>query len=94
MQKITTFFMFGGKAEEAMNFYTSRLEKSKIQSITHYDPNEVETGAEGTSIHATFKPCGQEFMYNRNVSTGTFSDDSNTFTGNWERSGDGVSWLP
>jgi predicted 3-demethylubiquinone-9 3-methyltransferase (glyoxalase superfamily) len=29
-QKITTFFMFSGKAEEAMNFYTSVFDQSEI----------------------------------------------------------------
>ena len=60
MQKITTFLMFDGRSEEAMNFYTSLFEKSKILSITRYGPNE--TGAEGTVMHARFSLNGQEFM--------------------------------
>lgn len=60
MQKITTFFMFDGKAEEAMNFYTSLFENSKILSITRY--GQSEAGAEGTVMHATFSLGGQEFM--------------------------------
>ncbi len=60
MQKITTFLMFDGKAEEAMNFYTSLFEGSKILSIVRYGPNEA--GAEGTVMHATFSLNGQEFM--------------------------------
>jgi predicted 3-demethylubiquinone-9 3-methyltransferase (glyoxalase superfamily) len=60
MQKITTFLMFDGKAAEAMNFYTSLFERSKITSITRYGPNEA--GAEGTVMHATFSLNGQEFM--------------------------------
>jgi len=32
MQKITTFLMFDGKAEEAMHIYTSLFEKSKIKN--------------------------------------------------------------
>ena len=60
MQKITTLLMFDGKAEEAMIFYTSLFEKSKIQSIARYGPNEA--GAEGTVMHATFSLNEQEFM--------------------------------
>jgi predicted 3-demethylubiquinone-9 3-methyltransferase (glyoxalase superfamily) len=60
MQKITTFFMFDGQAEEAMNFYTSLFERSEILSITRYRPNEA--GAEGTVMHATFSLNGQTFM--------------------------------
>lgn len=60
MQKITPFFMFDGKAEEAMNFYTSLFENSEILSITRYGPNEA--GTEGTVMHASFSLGGQEFM--------------------------------
>lgn len=44
-QKITMFFMFDGKAEEAMNFYTSLFDQSEIISITRYGANE--DGEEG-----------------------------------------------
>lgn len=60
MQKITTFLMFEGKAEAAMNFYVSLFERSAITSITRYGPNEA--GAEGTVMHATFSLDGQTFM--------------------------------
>lgn len=60
MSKITTFLMFDGKAEEAMNFYTSIFYNSEITSISRYGANEV--GVEGTVIHATFSLNGQEFM--------------------------------
>ncbi|HDR7623493.1 TPA: VOC family protein [Bacillus mycoides] len=59
-QKITTFLMFEGKAEEAMNFYTSLFNQSEIVSISRYDENGP--GKEGTVIHATFTLNGQEFM--------------------------------
>jgi predicted 3-demethylubiquinone-9 3-methyltransferase (glyoxalase superfamily) len=59
-QKIRTFFMFDGKAEEAMNFYTSVFDHSEIISITRYGANEQ--GKEGTVKHAVFSLCGQEFM--------------------------------
>ncbi len=60
MQKVTTFLMFDGQAEEAMNVYTSLFKQSKILSIIHYGANEA--GAEGTVQHATFTLNGQEFM--------------------------------
>ena len=60
MQKITTFLMFDGKAEEAMNLYTSLFKPAEILSITRYGPNEA--GAEGSVQHATFTLNGQEFM--------------------------------
>jgi len=61
MEKVTPFLMFqGGKAEEAMNYYTSLIEDSKITSISRYGANE--SGDEGTVMHATFSLKGQEFM--------------------------------
>jgi predicted 3-demethylubiquinone-9 3-methyltransferase (glyoxalase superfamily) len=60
MQKITTFLMFEGKAEEAMKFYISLFKDSEIINITRYGPNEP--GAEGTVLHATFSLNGQTFM--------------------------------
>jgi predicted 3-demethylubiquinone-9 3-methyltransferase (glyoxalase superfamily) len=60
MTKITTFLMFEGKAEEAMNLYISLFNNSEITSISRYGANEA--GAEGTVVHATFSLNGQEFM--------------------------------
>ncbi len=60
MQKITTFLMFDGKAEEAMNYYVSVFDGSKILSISRYGPNEA--GAEGSVMHARFSLSGLEFM--------------------------------
>jgi predicted 3-demethylubiquinone-9 3-methyltransferase (glyoxalase superfamily) len=59
MQKITTFLMFDGQAEEAMNFYTALFKKSEIMSITHYGPGEE--GVEGTVMQAIFTLNGQMF---------------------------------
>lgn len=61
MEKVTPFLMFqDGKAEEAMNFYTSLIEDSQITEIVRYGPNEA--GEEGTVMQATFTLKGQEFM--------------------------------
>ena len=60
MQKITPFLWFDGKAEEAMNFYTSIFKKSKIVSLTRY--GETGPGPKGTVMSAIFNLEGQEFM--------------------------------
>lgn len=61
MERVTPFLMFqDGKAEEAMNFYTSLVEDSAITSIIRYGVNE--SGDEGTVMQATFTLKGQEFM--------------------------------
>lgn len=59
-QTITTFLMFSGNAEEAMNLYVSLFDQSEIINITRYGANEA--GKEGTVLHATFSLKGQEFM--------------------------------
>lgn len=60
MKKITPFLLFDGKAEEAMNFYTSIFKNSKIGSITRY--GEAGPGPKGTVMSATFVLDGQEFV--------------------------------
>jgi predicted 3-demethylubiquinone-9 3-methyltransferase (glyoxalase superfamily) len=65
-QKITTFLMFDGKAEEAMNYYVSVFDQAEIVSIHRY--RATEAGTEGTVVHATFSLDGQVFMcMDRNV---------------------------
>ena len=60
MQKLTTFFMFEGKAEQAINFYISVFKNSRIVAISRYGENEA--GIKDTVKHATFILNGQEFM--------------------------------
>ncbi len=60
MQKITTFLMFDGQAEEAMRFYTSLFPDSEIKSLYRY--GEHEAGAKDTVMHAVFSLHGQLFM--------------------------------
>lgn len=60
MQKITTFLMFEGKAEEAMNYYTSLFNDSEVVNISRYGAEMGEL--EGKVIHATFTLNGQQFM--------------------------------
>ena len=60
MQKITPFLWFDGKAEEAMNFYTSIFKNSKIGRVTRY--GQEGPGPKGTVMSATFQLEGQDFM--------------------------------
>ena len=60
MQKITTFLMFEGAAEEAMTFYVELFEDAKVLSVTRYGPEGP--GKEGSVIQATFQLAGQTFM--------------------------------
>jgi predicted 3-demethylubiquinone-9 3-methyltransferase (glyoxalase superfamily) len=59
-KKITTFVTFDGRAEEAVDFYTSTFENSRILSTTRYEPGGP--GPEGELMSATFELAGEEFM--------------------------------
>jgi predicted 3-demethylubiquinone-9 3-methyltransferase (glyoxalase superfamily) len=59
-QKIRTFLMFEGQAEQAMNFYLSLFKNTRIVDIARYGPGEP--GAEGSVMLAVFSLDGQEFM--------------------------------
>lgn len=63
-QRITPTLMFVGnvcgKAEEAINFYTSVFHNSKVGDILRYEKNE-EPDKEGTVKHAAFTLEGYEF---------------------------------
>ena len=60
MQKITPFLWFDGNAEEAMNFYVSIFENSKVLSVTRY--GDSGPGPKGTVMTAKFQLEGQEFI--------------------------------
>ena len=59
-QKIHSFLMFEGKAEEAINTYISIFDRSEIINITRYEANQA--GPEGSVMLAKFSIKGQEFM--------------------------------
>ncbi|MCE7008336.1 VOC family protein [Kibdelosporangium philippinense] len=59
-QKITTFLMFEGKAEEAMTFYLSLFDNAEVMSISRYGPEGP--GAEGSVVQAVFALAGQQYM--------------------------------
>lgn len=57
--KITTFLMFEGKAEEAITFYMSLFENSEILNIQRYGADEA--GPEGTIAQAEFTLAGRKY---------------------------------
>ena len=60
MQKISPFFWFDGKAEEAANFYVSVFKNSKIVNLMRY--GDAGPGPKGTVMSAIFELDGQTFM--------------------------------
>lgn len=74
MQKITPFFWFDGRAEEAMNYYVSVFSgapgakgknNSKVVSIKRYPDtpmNEHMKGMQGKVLTGVFELNGQRFM--------------------------------
>jgi predicted 3-demethylubiquinone-9 3-methyltransferase (glyoxalase superfamily) len=60
MQKITPFLWFDNNAEEAINFYVSTFNNSKIISESRYP--EGAPGLAGQLMTATFQLEGQQFM--------------------------------
>ena len=59
-QKITPFLWFDNQAEEAMNFYVSIFENSRILNLTRY--GDAGPGPKGSVMTGTFQLAGQEFM--------------------------------
>lgn len=59
-QRISTFLMFEGNAEEALRFYASLFENSEITSVTRVGPGEA--GTEGSVKHASFTLAGHQLM--------------------------------
>jgi predicted 3-demethylubiquinone-9 3-methyltransferase (glyoxalase superfamily) len=60
MQKIAPYLWFDDNAEEAVNFYTSAFDNSKINSITRLP--EGTPGPEDNVMTAEFQLAGQEFL--------------------------------
>ena len=59
MQKITPFLWFDGRAEEAMNFYTSIFRHAKPGKVMRH--GEAGPGPKGSVMYVTFELEGQEF---------------------------------
>jgi predicted 3-demethylubiquinone-9 3-methyltransferase (glyoxalase superfamily) len=60
MQKLSTCLWFDGKAEEAMNFYTSIFQDSTKGTISRY--GDGAPMPKGTVMTANFEILGHEFM--------------------------------
>jgi predicted 3-demethylubiquinone-9 3-methyltransferase (glyoxalase superfamily) len=60
MPKISHCLWFDGQAEEAMRFYVSVFDDSKVIGVTRY--GEAGPGAPGTVMTASFVIAGQEFF--------------------------------
>lgn len=64
-QKITPYLWFDHQAEEAINFYTSLFNDSRIVAINRYPEGFEEgpmAGMAGKVIHAVFELAGYQFM--------------------------------
>ncbi len=64
MQKITPFLWSDDQAEEAVNFYTSIFQNSKIVNVARYGEAgaDVSGKPKGSVMTMTFQIEGQEFM--------------------------------
>lgn len=60
MQSITPYLWFDNQAEEAVNFYLSLFENSKILNEARY--GDAGPGPAGQVMSMTFQLDGQEFM--------------------------------
>ncbi len=63
MKNITPFLWFDDQAEEAVNFYTSIFENSKIGHVARYDKASAEVSGrpEGSAMTVGFELAGQSF---------------------------------
>nr|WP_072393400.1 VOC family protein [Hyphomicrobium sp. CS1GBMeth3] len=59
MQKITPHLWFNGNAEEAVNFYVSLFDNSRIVSVSRY--GKSGPGPEGAVLVIGFELAGQRF---------------------------------
>jgi predicted 3-demethylubiquinone-9 3-methyltransferase (glyoxalase superfamily) len=59
-QKITPFLWFDDNAEEAVDFYVSIFENSKVLSMSRY--GDAGPGPKASVMSITFQLAGQEFM--------------------------------
>lgn len=64
MQKIVPCLWFDHQAEEAVNFYITLLENSKITNVARYDEagSKVSGMPQGSVMTMNFELDGQEFM--------------------------------
>ncbi|HSL66469.1 MAG TPA: VOC family protein [Gaiellaceae bacterium] len=76
-QKITTFLTFDGRAEEAVDLYTSIFPDSRVTSTSRY--GDAGPGPKGSLMTATFELAGQEFVALNGGPSFTFSQGISLF---------------
>jgi predicted 3-demethylubiquinone-9 3-methyltransferase (glyoxalase superfamily) len=76
-KKITTFLTFDGRAEEAVNFYVSIFEDSRIVSSNRY--GDAGPAPAETFMSASFELAGQEFIALNGGPSFTFSQGISLF---------------
>lgn len=59
--KVTTFLLFEGRAEEAINFYTATFVGATIKSMARYGAEGP--GVEGSVMHAVIDIAGTELAF-------------------------------
>jgi predicted 3-demethylubiquinone-9 3-methyltransferase (glyoxalase superfamily) len=79
MQRITTFLTFDDRAEEAVEFYTSVFENSRVISKSYY--GDAGPGPKGTLMTATFELDGQQFIALNGGSSFRFDQGISLFVG-------------
>ncbi len=98
--QITTFLWFDYQAEEAVNFYLSIFQNSKIESISHYGKEgfEIHGQKEGTVLTIGFQINGQSFTalnggpffkFNEAISFQIFCDTQEEIDYYWSKLTDG-----
>lgn len=81
-QTITTFLLFEGQAQEAINLYTSIFEDSKIGEVTRYDNGQIERASftlAGAEYMCIDSPIAHEFGFTPAVSLFVQLDDEEQF---------------
>ena len=96
MQKITPFLWFNGRAEEAVQFYTSVFKNSSIKKITYWDesspfpPDQVMTAEfelDGKLFYAF--DAGPAFSFNEAISFYVDCDGQEEVDYYWEKLSEG-----
>jgi predicted 3-demethylubiquinone-9 3-methyltransferase (glyoxalase superfamily) len=77
MQKITTFLTYDGRAEEAVNLYTSLFARSKIVRTSRY--GDAGPGPKGSVMSIVFELDGQTFYALNGGSSFTFAPGISLF---------------
>src|ERR1700694_2651485 len=72
VQSITPCLVFTERAEEAVNFYVSLFDNSKVVSLVRSEGNEKMP--QGTLMHATFELNGREYTAFDGGSSFSFSE--------------------